>query len=112
MSATAPAGLKPRDAAESLADALADLGLTATVLATGGHQAHPCILIHSRPAAGGTPGIPGDQVYLAPADEGGWWFWNSDLDPIAPAGEVVVAADMIATALLLAASQAAGRARA
>lgn len=109
MSTPAPAGrIMPRDAAADLADALADLGLTATVLATGEHQIHPCVLIAPRPAiAGRSPAIPGAHVYVAPSDDnidappgyGTWWFWTSDLHPLAPVNQVITAADTIVAAL-------------
>jgi hypothetical protein len=82
----------PRAQAEALAEALAGKGFTVTILKSGGHRFHPCVLI----ASSKRPHVA-DHVYVAPED-GQWWFWWSNLELIAPAGEVTIAADVIASA--------------
>jgi hypothetical protein len=88
--------------AEALAEALRELGFTATVLKTLGHQWHPCVVADSGPArqvrAAGL-------VYAAPDDGGEWWFWLADrCDPVdvtrvAALSEVLLAAGEVDRAL-------------
>jgi hypothetical protein len=87
---------------EALAGALRELGFTATVLKTLGHQWHPCVVAGSGPArqvrAAGL-------VYAAPDDCGEWWFWLADrrnpvdVTRVAALSEVCLAAGEVDRAL-------------
>jgi hypothetical protein len=101
--ASQPVCLDPHAQAEALARALDGNGFTTTVLAKGGHQEYPCVLVASGPerAARVT-----ECVYAAPED-GQWWFWGAPLasweplvpweplERIAPVSEINVTADTI-----------------
>lgn len=88
----------PHEQAEALASELRTKGFAATVYnKTGGHRDHPCIQVGS----GRWRLIDVTEfVYVAPDDDGEWWFWRStmnpfNLEPIAPALEVSTAAEII-----------------
>lgn len=93
-----------RALAEEFADILSRRGFVATIHNTFGHQDkdNPCIEIGC-----GRWRLVGvtEYVYLAPADDGEWWFWQVADDPlapvtrIAPAREVSVAADKVARSI-------------
>src|SRR6185437_677587 len=98
-----PVYLHPRAQAEALGEALAQLGFTAEVLKTGGHQQHPCVVVSSGP---GRVVAATEYVYAAPDEVGQWWFWVSasledpvDLDPVAPVSDVSVTADHLSRTL-------------
>jgi hypothetical protein len=88
--------------AETLARALRELGFTATVLKTRGHQRHPCVVAGSGPAR---QVQPAGLVYAAPDDSGEWWFWLADrcnpvdVTRVAALSEVSLAASEVDRAL-------------
>jgi hypothetical protein len=75
----------------ALADNLAGRGFAAHLTQAG---KHPCISVASR----SVPQLS-ETVYAAPAPDGGWWFWWSWADRIAPVSEVESAAFKIAYVL-------------
>lgn len=82
--------------ADDLAWLLDSKGFSVTVYNKGGHADHPCVKVES-----GRWGLIDrtEYVYLAPAEDGRWWFWDTWLEPIAPAKEVSIAADKVARAV-------------
>jgi hypothetical protein len=76
----------------ALADNLAGRGFLAHHLMQAGQ--HPCLAVASR----SVPQLS-ETVYAAPAPDGGWWFWWSWADRIAPVSEVESAAFKIAYVL-------------
>ena len=76
---------------DALADNLAARGFAAHAIQGG---KHPCISVARRSA----PQLS-ETVYTAPAADGGWWFWWSWADRIAPVSEVESAAFKIAYVL-------------
>jgi len=93
-----PVYLNPGNQAEALGAALTRIGFTASVLKTGAHQQHPCVVVDS-----GRSRLlwQTEYIYAAPDDDGSWWFWWSSLAPlaterIAPLSDVSVTADRIA----------------
>jgi hypothetical protein len=98
------AQVRPRVQAEALADALHQRGITTIVLAKGGHRAHPCVQAALRRTWYLTGNVFAEQgratfIYLAPGDDGRWWFWWPSLTPLAPASDIPKAADAITHAL-------------
>jgi hypothetical protein len=96
--------VRPRARAEALAKALNQRGITTIVLATGGHQAHPCVQAALRRTWHLTGNVFAEQgratfIYLAPDNDGRWWFWWPLLTPVAPATDIDTAADTITHAL-------------
>jgi hypothetical protein len=98
-----PGYLNPQAQAEALGAALSQLGFTAEVLKTGGHQQHPCVVVGSGP---GRVVAATEYVYAAPDEAGQWWFWVSasledpvDVEPVAPVSDVSVTADHLARTL-------------
>ena len=85
--------------AGALATALAAKGHSVVIHKTGGHALHPCIQVTADRTR---PWFGTEFIYLAPDDDGQWWFWWSSLDRIAPATEISVAAAMITRELPLA----------
>jgi hypothetical protein len=91
-----PSHLHPGNQAEALGAALNQLGFTATVLKTRGHQKHPCVVVES----GRTRQLQvTEYIYAAPDDGGHWWFWWSSLEQIAPLRDISVTADTIVRVL-------------
>jgi hypothetical protein len=99
--ASQPVCLDPHAQAMALARALGGKGFTTIVLATGGHQEHPCVLVASGPER---LARETECIYAAP-EEGQWWFWGAPLfsweplERIAPVSEIDVTADKITCAL-------------
>jgi len=94
--AVVPVSLHPGEQAGALGVALNRLGFTATVLRTGAHQLHPCVVIASGPVR---QVRETEYVYAAPGDDGRWRFWWSWLEPIAPLEDISTAASTAARVL-------------
>lgn len=75
----------------ALADNLAGRGFSAHLTQAG---QHPCLAVASQ----SVPQLS-ETVCAAPAPDGGWWFWWSWADRIAPVSEVESAAFKIAYVL-------------
>src|SRR5262249_14143302 len=77
--------LNPRDQAAALAAALRDKNLEVFMLASRGHERHPCVHI--------TNPLPVD-IYAAP-DEGTWYFWWPWMERIGPIDAVAEVAEVV-----------------
>ena len=89
--------LDPRVQADELAALLTARGFVTVVHKTGGHLQNPCIQVRAgRHQLTETT----EYVYVVQDDNTGrYWFWSSDLEPIAPATAVSITADRVARLL-------------
>src|SRR5262245_33010833 len=81
--------LNPRAQAEALAAALRDKNIRVLVLASRGHERHPCVHV--------TSPLPVD-IYAAP-EAGKWYFWWSWMECIGPIDAIAEVAEVIAYVL-------------